>query len=94
MGFFSWFLLFLLSFWIITRFFGRYIFKFLVTKLLKQVAKNAEKQAHAYQENYESQAFRESIHVDEDLKVSKPKYEEKRRVNPDEIAEDIEFEEV
>lgn len=94
MGFFSWFLLFILTFWIITRFFGRYIFKFLATQLLKQVAKNAEKQARAYQENYESQAFRENIHVDEDLKVSKPKYDEKRKVDPDDIAEDIEFEEL
>ena len=68
--------------------------KYLLTSLLKQVAKNAEKQSRAYQQSYESQAFRESVHVDDQMKVSKPKYEQRKQVDPDDFVEDVEFEEM
>ena len=94
MGFFTWLLIFFLSFWLITRFFGKYIMKFLLTSILKQVAKSAERQSQAFQQNYESQAFRESVHVDDHMKVSKPKHEQKKQVDPDDFVEDVEFEEM
>ncbi|MEM6630422.1 MAG: hypothetical protein AAF694_12160 [Bacteroidota bacterium] len=68
--------------------------KFLLTSILKQVAKSAEKQSRAYQQSYESQAFRENVHVDDQMKVSKPKHEQRKKVDPDDFVEDVEFEEM
>jgi len=94
MGFFGWLLIFFLSVWLIFRFFGKYIVKYFLSTILKQVAKDMERQQRAYQQSYGSDPFHDTVHVDEDLKVSKPKHDETRKITPDQIAEDVEFEEV
>ncbi len=94
MSVFTWILLFFITIWIVFRFYGKHIVRFILKAVLKRVAKDVENQARAYQQNYDQDPYHENIHINEDVKVKSPKQTEKKKVHPDEIAEDIEFEEI
>jgi len=89
-----WFLIIFLSIGLIFRYFGKYIIRFLLIEVMKRVARNVENQSRAYRSNYDQDPYHENIHINDDVKVKAPKHDEKRKVHPDEIAEDIDFEEV
>ncbi|WNJ16620.1 hypothetical protein [Pontibacter sp. G13] len=77
------------------RFFGRQILSFAMMKLTERLVKDSQAQAQAYQKNYEDHAYsRSNVYVDEDIQVSAPMNAGKKEVSEDEIAEDIEFEEL
>ena len=94
MNFFTGLLLFFGLFWLVSRLFGRQILGFLIKQAVKRVQKDAERQSEAYRRNYDQDPFHESIFIDDDVKVSTPVRKTKRKIHPDEIAEDTDFEEV
>ena len=93
-SFFFWTFFVFLTLYIVFRVFGRQIIQFLLRQVFKQVAKDAENQARQYQRNYGGDPFKESIFVNDNVKVTAPKSKQKKSVSADEIAEDIEFEDV
>lgn len=94
MGFLFWLFVFFMGSWLIFRIFGRVIVQFLLREVLKKFTQGAENQFMDYERFYEGGAFRQNVYVDEEVKVSAPKQKEKPRVKADEIAEDIEFEDI
>jgi hypothetical protein len=89
-----WIVTFFFIVWLFFRFFGRHVIRYVFRSVLKRVAKDVENQARAYQQNYEQDPYHENIHINDDVKVKAPKQPDKRKVHPDEIAEDVDFEEV
>ena len=94
MGFFLWLIIIFLGTSLIFRLFGRQIMTFFLKQIMKQVAKDVESQQKAYERNYSRSAYKESIHINDNIRVDKPVSEQKKRVQADEIAEDVEFEEL
>ena len=76
------------------RFFGKQIMQFALKAVIKRLAKNVEEQSQQYQRNYAEDAFHEHVYVDHDIKVSAPKYDSRKAVTADDIAEDVDFEEI
>ncbi len=76
------------------RLFGRQILSFGMKQLVKRLAKQSEAQSQAYAKQYADEENRQHIYVDRDVKVSAPKSHQEKKINEDEIAEDIEFEEL
>lgn len=94
MSFFFWIFFIFFTIYIVFRIFGRQIIQFMLQQIFKKVAKDAQNQARQYRRNYEGDPFHESIFVDDQVKVTAPKNKQKKSVTADEIAEDIDFEEV
>lgn len=94
MGFLFWLFVFFFGSWLIFRIFGRVIVQFLLREVLKKVSKGVENQHMDYERFYEGGAFRQNVYVDDEVKVSAPKQQEKPKVKADEIAEDIDFEDI
>ena len=94
MGFLFWLFVFFFSSWLFFRVFGRVIVQYLLREVLKKVANEAGNQKKGYERFFEGRAFREKVYVDEEEKKSAPQNKEKRKVSPDEIAEDIDFEDI
>lgn len=94
MGFFFWAFVVIFGIYFTFRIFGRQILAFGVQRLMKQLVKNAEKESKMYDRNYDESTFHDNVYVNDDLKVSVPKQDTKKPVTADEIAEDIEFEEI
>jgi hypothetical protein len=94
MTFLLWTLGIFLALNITFRLFGRKILTFGMQRIMRKIVKDAEKQAHSYQKNYGEGNFRENVYVDKDVKVSAPKYEGKKDIRVDDIAEEIEYEEI
>ncbi|MEL6675088.1 MAG: hypothetical protein AAFR61_22965 [Bacteroidota bacterium] len=80
--------------YVVFRLFGRQILRLSMQRLVKKLAQNMEKQAMQYERNYSNSHYQENVYVDQDIKVSAPKEEQKTHVSSDDIAEDIEFEEI
>ena len=79
---------------IIFRLFGRYIIQFVMRSVMKRMVKEAENQRMQYEKNYEQSPFTDNLYMDKELKVTQSKGEQKKSISADEIAEDIEFEEL
>ncbi|MEO1419241.1 MAG: hypothetical protein AAFW00_28565 [Bacteroidota bacterium] len=76
------------------RLFGRQIVSFGLKQLTRRFLKQAEEQSKAYQRNYEDTYGQTNVYVDDDVKVSAPKKPDNKHISEDEIAEDIDFEDV
>ncbi|MCI4667642.1 MAG: hypothetical protein MRZ79_05725 [Bacteroidia bacterium] len=76
------------------RLFGNQILNFGLKQMVKRLAKHSEEQSQAYAKFYADESNRENVFVDRDVKVSAPKSQENKKISEDDIAEDIEFEEL
>lgn len=76
------------------RLFGRQILTFGMKQVLKRLVKDAEAQSSYFRQHYGGDAFNEQVFQDEEIKVSSPRHQSKKQVSADEIAEDVDFEEV
>ena len=94
MSFLLWTLGIFLALNVVFRLFGRQILAFGLQRVMRKLMKNAEQQAQSYQQNYSDGTMRDNVYVNNDIKVSAPKYEDKKDVRVDEIAEEIEYEEI
>lgn len=94
MTFLSWLLAFILGTYLIFRFFGRQISQFLLKKLANRLIKNMNQTSQAYEKNYDQGNMQTNVYVDEEIKVSAPRQQASKSVTADEIAEDVEFEEI
>lgn len=94
MGFFFWLIVVFFGIYMFFRVFGRVIIQFFLKEVLKKVVKEAENQQMDYERFYDGGAFQENVYVDEEIKVSVPKEKSKPKISPDEIAEDIDFEDI
>ena len=79
---------------LVFRLFGRQILRFGLNKLVRRLMKDAEAQAQQFSKNYDEGNFRTNVYVDQEVKVSVPRDAGKRNVSVEEIAEEIEFEEM
>ena len=94
MSFLLWTIGIILAINVTFRLFGRRILAFGMQRLVRKLMKNAEQQAQAYQQNYDQNPFRQNVYMDDEIKVTAPKHEEKRDIQVDDIAEEIEYEEI
>jgi len=94
MSFLLWTLGIILAINLTIRLFGKRILTFGMQRIMKRLMKDAEKQAQAYQRNYDQGNFRQNVYVDNEVKVSAPKYDDKKDIRVEEIAEEIEYEEI
>ncbi|MEL6252888.1 MAG: hypothetical protein AAFR87_12820 [Bacteroidota bacterium] len=94
MSFLLWTLGIILAINLTIRLFGKRILTFGMKRVMKKLMKDAEKQAQAYQKNYGKGDFRQNVYVDNEVKVSAPKYDDKKDIRVEEIAEEIEYEEI
>ncbi|MEM8892060.1 MAG: hypothetical protein AAGD28_29045 [Bacteroidota bacterium] len=94
MSFLLWTLGIILAINLTIRLFGKRILTFGMQRIMKRLMKDAEKQAQAYQRNYGEGDFRQNVYVDHEVKVSAPKYDDKKDIRVEEIAEEIEYEEI
>ncbi|MDX2248271.1 MAG: hypothetical protein SF052_15925 [Bacteroidia bacterium] len=76
------------------RLFGRQIIQFGLKKLISRLAKDAEAQSFNYYKNYGEDAFHEQVFVDKEMKVTSPKHSAKKSISADDIAEDVDYEEL
>ncbi|MEO1449267.1 MAG: hypothetical protein AAFV07_07035 [Bacteroidota bacterium] len=77
------------------RLFGRQIVQFALKRVSRQLLKNAEKEAQAFRQNYDHGSdFKERVYVDNEMDVSAPRDFTPREITEDDIAEDVEFDEV
>ena len=63
-------------------------------QLIKRLSKQSEEESQAYARYYADEQNRQNVYVDRDVKVSAPRPESDRKISEDDIAEDIEFEEL
>ncbi|MEM7655533.1 MAG: hypothetical protein AAF399_05335, partial [Bacteroidota bacterium] len=93
---FMWFLLIMAGIFFGLRIFGKKILLFTAKRLTQRLMKQAEAESRKFSQHYDHGASnRTNVYVDEDIKVSAPKSGmERMSVQEDEIAEDIEFEEL
>lgn len=94
MNFFFWLLVFFASSYLVSRLFGRQIVQFLLRKLSNRLLKNMQQSAKDFERNYEQGDMRKNVYVNDEIKVTAPRANNKPSVSADEIAEDVEFEEV
>ncbi|MDW3649438.1 MAG: hypothetical protein R8P61_20380 [Bacteroidia bacterium] len=94
MSFLLWTLGIILAINLTIRLFGKRILTFGMKRVMRKLMKDAEKQAQAYQKNYDQGDFRQNVYVDNEVKVSAPKYDDKKDIRVEEIAEEIEYEEI
>jgi len=76
------------------RLFGRQILNFGLKKLIGRLQQDAEQQSQAYAKFYQDERNRKNVYVDKDVKVSSPQHTPNKKIDEDDIAEDIEFEEL
>ena len=76
------------------RLFGRQIVTFGLKQLTRRFLKQAEEQSQAYYRNHNDTHDQKNVYVDNEVKVSTPKKPDDKNISEDEIAEDIDFEEV
>lgn len=78
---------------LVFRLFGRQILLLLMRSIFKPIMKDFDAQSKAYQRNYGRDPYADQIQLDDHTTLKRPPTAEKKRINADEIAEDIEFEE-
>ncbi len=76
------------------RLFGQQISRYLLSKMASRLMKNMNQSSQAYEKNYDQGNMQTNVYVDEEIKVSAPRGQAKKTVTADEIAEDVEFEEI
>lgn len=76
------------------RLFGRQILQFGLKKLLTRLVKDSQEQSFQYYKNYSEDAFHQQVFVDKEVKVTSPKHTPKKSISADEIAEDVDYEEL
>ncbi|MFK7924647.1 MAG: hypothetical protein AB8H47_22005 [Bacteroidia bacterium] len=94
MNFLFWVLAFFMGAYVVSRFFGRQIVQFLLKKLSNRLLKSMQQNVAGFDQNYEQGDMRKNVFVDKEIKVTVPRDKTKPAVKADEIAEDVEFEEV
>jgi hypothetical protein len=94
MTFLFWTFVFFLSLYLGFRFFGRQISRFLLRKLTNKLVNDMNQASQAYERNYDQGDMQTNVYVDNEIKVSAPRGKSKPTITADEIAEDVEFEEV
>ncbi len=94
MTFLIWFFGIWLGIWVVLRLFGRKILAFGMTKLVNRLQKEAQAQRQAYEGNYQAGPMREHVYADEEVKVTSPRNASREQVKLDDIAQDVDFEEV
>ncbi|MEZ4826215.1 MAG: hypothetical protein R3C61_07955 [Bacteroidia bacterium] len=80
--------------YLIFRLFGRQIIQFGLKQIIVRLVKDAENQSFQFYKNYGEDAFNQQVFVDKEMKVTTPKNAQKKPVTADEIAEDVDFEEI
>ena len=80
--------------YLVGRLFGRQIIQFLLKRLSNRLLKNMQQNIVDFDQNYEQGNMRKNVFVDDEIKVTVPRDKSKPAVSADEIAEDVEFEEV
>ncbi len=94
MNFLFWVLAFFMGTYLVGRLFGRQIIQFLLKRLSNRLLKNMQQNIVDFDQNYEQGNMRKNVFVDDEIKVTVPRDKSKPAVSADEIAEDVEFEEV
>lgn len=94
MNFLLWFFGIWLGITLVIRLFGRHILRFGVSKLMRRLQAEAEARQRAYEQHFEAGDMQEQVYAEEEVKVTSPKYRSKPEVQIEEIAEDVEFEEL
>lgn len=94
---FSMWLLWIIGIFLVIRLvfklYGHQIARLAQRRVIKMMEKEMRKQSDQFQRNYGNDR-QESVYVDEDIKVSQPRHDGSRDVSEDDIAEDVEFEEI
>ncbi|RMG28695.1 MAG: hypothetical protein D6730_05105 [Bacteroidetes bacterium] len=94
LNFFLWTFFIFFTVYVVFKIFQRQIITFFFVMLRRWLNREMEEQVRQYRRNYSGNPFEESIFIDDELKVQAPKNKQKKSVSADDIAEDIDFEEV
>jgi len=79
---------------LIFRLFGRQLAQLAMRKMVRTLEKQAQRQSEQFQRQYGGDGHQRNVYVDQDIKVSAPRHDGPKPVSEDEIAEDVDFEEV
>ncbi|GAB4426931.1 MAG: hypothetical protein OHK0039_45080 [Bacteroidia bacterium] len=74
------------------RLFGRRLVQYALLQLRQRLLNEARRQSQAYENNYDERE--RHLFMNDDLKVSTPRKQHNRHVREDDIADDIDYEEV
>jgi|GEM_PF-3456036 len=88
-----WFLFTLFTIYWIFRLFGPYILRFAMKQLMKRAVQNMAKEQQKYEQHYNREAYEDNVYMDNEVKVSAPRYTNKQKYSWNDVAEDISFEE-
>lgn len=94
MNFLFWVFTFFMGTYVVSRLFGRQIVQFLLKKLSSRLLKSMQQNVSGFEQNHGQGDMRENVFVDKEIKVTVPRDNTKPSVTADEIAEDVEFEDV
>jgi hypothetical protein len=89
-----WIIAIILGIRLVFRLFGKQILNLGMQQIAKRLMKDAEAQSQAFQRNYQGFEKAPPVYVDNEVKVSPPPKAADRPVREDDIAEDVDFEEV
>lgn len=76
------------------RLFGTRIISFGMKQMIKSISRDNEKHSQAYARFYSDESNRKNVYVNKDVKVSVSKNQGSKQISEDEIAEDVEYEEL
>lgn len=88
-----WIIGIILAIRIVFKLFGRQIALAAQKRVLRMMEKQMRKQSNEFHQNYGADR-QENVYVDDEVKVSQPRQGGARDVSEDDIAEDVEFEEI
>lgn len=87
--------IFFVSVWLFFRLFGKHILRFALQKIANKMLKNMEDQTRQYQRNYSRDPYHDEQHVNDEMEIKIPKNRpEPAGPSLEEVAEDVDFEEV
>ncbi|MDX2282681.1 MAG: hypothetical protein NW241_00905 [Bacteroidia bacterium] len=89
-----WFFLTLFLIYLTFRLFGRQLVQLAARQLLKRVQRDMQDQHQAYERHYDPGAFRKHVYQDGHVTITAPKEPPQKRVNVQEVAEDVDYEEL
>lgn len=89
-----WILGFFLFLYVGMRLFGRQLAALGMRRLVRMVQKDMERGHVEYEQNYDPGAFRSNVYADKEIKVTAPNEGAKKHVSEDDIAQDVNFEEL
>ncbi|MEM7372858.1 MAG: hypothetical protein AAF587_29825 [Bacteroidota bacterium] len=79
--------------YVMIRLFGRQLLMFGLKRLSRKMMSQIQDESLEYERNY-ADSNRNNVYVDDSIKVSAPKNPVKKEIKEDEIAEDIDFEDL